>query len=236
MRLAARARRFLWGHPAWWTVGLTGLGWVYVAVSWLDEHAAHRAQGPGAALLHWLAMVAAMMLPLMWGHVSLVAERSLWRRRHRGMALFLSGYLGVWLLFGVAATVVAGGRGNPAESAGWLGLAAVWQVTRWKRAALRACHRTTPLAPAGWQADVDCLRYGAAQARHCVTSCWALMLACATGQHAWWLMGGLTAFVVAERMADRPRQGRFAGVLLAGAAGAFAVPFLDGLVELRIWQ
>lgn len=235
MRLAARVRRFLWQHPAWWTVALAGAGWVYLAVSWLDEHAAHRAHGPGLALLHWLAMVAAMMLPLMWGHVSLIAERSLWRRRNRAIAVFLISYVGVWVLFGLPAALVFGG-GKAAGAAVWLGLAAVWQVTRWKRAALRACHRTIPLAPAGWRADADCLRYGWNQARHCVTSCWVLMLACAAGQHAFWLMGGLTAFVVAERMADRPRQGRFAGVLLAGAVGAFAVPFLDRLVELRIWQ
>jgi len=229
-------RRFFWRYPAWWTMALAGWGWLYLGVSWLDEHAAHRQPQLARSALHWLAMVAAMMLPLMWGHVSLIAQRSLWRRRHRAIALFLASYAGIWLLFGFVAIVLFPTAGRPLLAAATLVVAALWQVTPWKRLALLACHRTVPLAPVGWRADLDCLRYGCNTARTCVTSCWALMLACAAGHHAFWLMTAATVFVVTERMADRPRHLRFAGALFLAAMGVASRPFLDRLVELRLWQ
>ena len=157
-------------------------------------------------------MAAAMMLPLVWGHAGLIAQRSLWHRRHRAIALFVATYLALWFVYGLVAVMVL--RWNVAVL---LLVAAIWQVTPWKRLALAACHRTVPLAPVGWKADRDCIRYGGKVAGNCLLSCWALMLVCTANHQSPWLMIGLTAFVVKERMVQQPRQTQFALALLTGA-------------------
>lgn len=202
-------RSFLWRHPEWWTLALGAAGWVYLLLPTRHHHG-HEAGL--SRLLHWAAMIIAMMFPLLIGHLRVVANRSLWRRRHRAMALYLAGYAAPWLVYGalvmpVVATV-------PFATSLGLGVAAVWQLTPWKRLGLLACHRTEPLAPLGWRADQDCLRYGWNSARHCLLSCWALMLSCASSHDVIWLMPTLTAFTWVERVANRPRQQRFSFVLL----------------------
>jgi predicted metal-binding membrane protein len=164
-------------------------------------------------------MSAAMMLPLVWGHVSLIAQRSLWHRRHRAIALFIGTYLAIWMIYGVLAGMAL------RWSAGILLLvAAIWQLTPWKRFALAACHRSVPLAPFGWKADRDCLRYGIHVARNCLLSCWALMLVCTANHGTLWLMIALTAFVLKERTVERPRHTRFALALVTCAVVATVVP------------
>jgi uncharacterized membrane protein required for colicin V production len=47
-------------------------------------------------------MTVAMMFPAMVGPAHGTAIRSLWTRRNRAIAIFLFGYLIVWMLMGVA--------------------------------------------------------------------------------------------------------------------------------------
>ncbi len=54
----------------------------------------------------WMLMVVAMMFPLVIGSVRTVAARSLWRRRHRAIAGFLTGYAGAWFLVGLVASML----------------------------------------------------------------------------------------------------------------------------------
>lgn len=207
-------RDFLRRYPVWWTAALTVLAWGYLCISVFDPHAAHH-----GGQLHSLAMSAAMMLPLIWGHASLIAQRSLWYRRHRAIALFIGTYLAIWFLYGVLAGMAL------SSTAGIMLLAAaIWQLTPWKRFALAACHRTVPLAPFGWKADRDCIRYGVHVAGNCLLSCWALMLVCTASHGSLWLMIALTAFVVKERTEERPRHARFALALATGAVVAAVVP------------
>ena len=215
-------KRTLRLYPEWWTVSLSALAWVWIVVqawspngSHRHDHAAMLAQAHGACLpfwtglWHWFVMVAAMMLPFVTGTVHLTAARSMWARRHRAIAGFLSGYLSLWSLAGAIALVVLAGlqrsyRLSPAlAGAAGFGMAALWQVTRAKRRALVSCHRSVPLAPRGWRADGDCFRYGWTIGSSCLTNCWALMLACALAGHSLpaMLCGGAVGF--AERSAPQ---------------------------------
>lgn len=210
------SRAFFWRHPEWWTVLLAICAWCWLGVSWLDPHSAHHPFRIPSEALHWAAMTAGMMFPIVLGHVSLIAQRSLWRRRHRAIAVFLAAYLTLWVLYGLAISAVF--HWSVRLSAGMcLLLAALWQLTPWKRLALLGCHRTVPLAPAGWHADRDCLRYGCSVARNCVLNCWPLMMACAAARHSPWLIVALTVFLLKERTVLRAEPRYFAFALLTGA-------------------
>ena len=139
-------------------------------------------------LWHWTIMVAAMMLPLQIGPVRLTAERSLWPRRERSIASFLAGYAGIWILTGVP-LAWADAQFHIQHRLDWRIGAAIailaysaWFASAWKAAAARRCHRAPRLAPVGWQADLDCTRYGCTSAGWCVLNCWPLMIGC-------WLTG-----------------------------------------------
>jgi predicted metal-binding membrane protein len=165
-----------------------------------------------ADVFWWLVMIMAMMFPMVLTPVRNTAARSLWRRRHRAIGGFLLGYLGPWMVFGIAAAAIMSGLRTqtwlqPAAAAGLgFGLAVLWQTTSMKRRALLACHRTLPIAPNGWRADRDCLRYGWMTGISCLVSCWALMLACVLAGHSIPAMLCATAIGWTERNTARPNQ------------------------------
>ena len=223
-----RWRRLSWPHPEWWSLALCAAAWV--AILWgggplsAGPHAshghAHQAgvgaastgghAGWGAGTFWWLVMIVAMMFPMLLDPIRTTAERSLWRRRHRAIGGFLIGYLAPWMMFGVVASAAASllqmySGLQPAAAAGF-GAALLWQVTPLKRRAVLACHRTLPIAPAGWRADRDCLRYGWVVGSSCLVSCWALMLACLLAGHNLQVMIGATAVGWTERSMARPNQ------------------------------
>lgn len=171
-------------------------------------------------------MVVAMMFPMVIEQVRFTAARNLWRRRHRAIAGFLLGYLGTWMLFGVAVSAASGLL--PTQSRMWAAAgffaALPWQFTPAKRRALTGCHRTMPFAPGGWRADRDCLRYGCAVGRSCVVSCWVLMLACALAGHGLAAMAGAAAVGWAERNRTRPGQ-----PVLCAVIAALALAYAAGL-------
>jgi predicted metal-binding membrane protein len=217
-----------WPYPEWWSVVLYFGAWLLLAFkagigTAMPGHVHHASAStvvqqsttvgwPGQ-MLWWLAMVVAMMFPLLTAHVRNTAARSLWHRRHRAIGGFLGGYLGPWLVFGMAAS----GGLVILEKQNWFlaghfdlwafGMALIWQLMRAKRRSVLACHRTRPLAPTGWRADRDCLRYGWQIAGSCVTSCWALMLACMLAGHSVPTMVGITTIGLFER--SNPRSNQF---------------------------
>jgi predicted metal-binding membrane protein len=233
-RVPSAWRMRAWRHPEWWSLGLAALAWAAIVAgaasvhgSDAHGHAAHAgmAAGTGFPWLReagaWLLMVAAMMVPLVAGPVVTTAERSRWGRRDRAVAGFLAGYLGLWLaagllvLGGVAMTGADRWWRSPWAVAGGFALAAAWQVTPLKRRALRSCHRTVPLAPDGWRADLACVGYGGRIGRSCLASCWAPMLACLLAGHAVWAMAAVGAIGFAERARPRPNPWAHALVFLA---------------------
>jgi hypothetical protein len=152
---------------------------------------AHNHQtGLSGSWWHWMLMVAAMMLPLQIDKVRLIAERSLWSRRHRAVAGYLFGYLAVWAAAGLALAwaFTAFGIMNQLDwtvgAAMGFVLAAAWLISPWKAVASRMCHRTVPLSPGGWSADRDCIRFGWLAGCACALNCWPLMLVCWLSGHS----------------------------------------------------
>ncbi len=218
------ARRFVWRHPHWWAIALCASAWGWLALRWWGSRHAH-----GLELFDWTLMVGAMMLPLVFAHLRVVAARSVWRRRQRAMAAFLCGYAAISLLAGVliialvgAAEVFGPNFGSPALVAGGFVLAAAWQISPLKRRALTACHRTMPLAPHGWRAHRDCLRYGCIIGRSCFVSCGGLMLACVLAGHSLPAMVLATVVAGTERVSARA-DGWTTSAALALVAGAHLV-------------
>lgn len=136
-----------------------------------------------AAAEHWFLMIAAMMLPLLVVPIRQVAFRSYRWRRGRAIAGFLAGYGAAWMFAGagvmgfllipdVAALIAVPATGSMALLA-----AAGWQLSPWRAAAMRKCHRSVALTPRGAAADLDCMRFGISHGAACITVCLPLMLA-----------------------------------------------------------
>ena len=237
-------KRLSWPHPEWWSLCLCVAAWILILwkaipmSAGMDMAHGHHHQAMTTAIspneqvawtaeaFWWLVMVAAMMLPIVRDPIHTTAERSLWRRRHRAIGGFLLGYLGPWMLFGLVASAALFGlrmkswlEPTVAAAIGF-GVAVLWQLTTTKRRAVLACHRTLPIAPTGWRADRDCMRYGWMVGSSCIVSCWALMLACMLAGHGIPAMVCATAVGWSERNKPRPNQ-----LVLCAVMAAFALTY-----------
>jgi hypothetical protein len=219
--------RFFWTHPEWWTLVLVALAWgiVVAPAGGHPEHAHHTMPVPDTMpfqgeFLHWGLMVVAMMVPLMLEPLRWVAFQSYRHRRHRAMLLFLLGFLLPWMVVGIG---VAGLRTldwshNPLLASGTFGLAALWVLVPVRMQALVCCHLRLPLAPAGWKADRDCLRFSFLVGASCVGVCGLLMLACAlTGHNLIAMLGGTVLGALEYRAFRPPTRPIVAGTLLLAA-------------------
>jgi hypothetical protein len=224
----AWARRFGWSHPEWWTACGAWLAWVPLVAHGLaaGRHAHCAGTSLGQEWTRWMLMVAAMMVPLNLHSVRQAAFRSLRGRRHRAVGVFLLGYLAPWAALGLA-EALASRLPLPRGLAGVAGFvaAAVWMTTPVYARAVVACHRIVPLAPRGWRADADCLRFGASVGGACLLACWASMTACALSGHSLPAMLGGAAIGAIERTSFRLRARRTAVAMLGlaiavGALGA----------------
>jgi predicted metal-binding membrane protein len=204
-----RLRRIGWRHPEWWVALVAAAAWTFmVDTSFRHATHAHAVSGASHGIIATAVMVTAMMLPLALANVRHVALSSLWRRRHRAIAAFLVGYLCCWA---VAQTVIQGTLGFLTPLLGWTsvaGLATVtavlWDVSPGRRRRLRRCELTVPLAPRGWRADTDCIRYGVITGLSCVTTCWALMVTAAAFSHSILVMAVVFGVQVSDRYQRRP--------------------------------
>ena len=177
----------------------------------------------------WVVMAVAMMLPGALPALSHVSTHSFRRRRGRAMTLFAVAYIGVWTMFGAVALVGAGAL--PASPGVELGLALMvavaWELTGYKRRALRDCHRGVPLPPRGWAANAGVARFALVNVGACVRACWPVMLAMAfvPGSQMWIWMPALTGLMWAEKLASRPRWATrvVAAALTVAAVAALAL-------------
>jgi predicted metal-binding membrane protein len=183
----------------------------------------------GGQLLGWVQMTVAMMGPSALAGIRHTGLNSLRWRRNRAMSEYAIAYLGVWVIFGVVALVLAHSIGGARS---WVGLgvvlvaAAVWELLPAKRRFLRACHRARPLPPKGRAAELGSMRFGLRSGLACLGSCWCVMLVmiAAPAAHLAWMVG-LTVLVTSERFLERPRRAVEVGatVLAMAALGALAV-------------
>lgn len=192
------------------------LALVVSAWTWMLLHAASSprftccTQRPSASedAIAWAAMVVAMMLPTTVVSMRDVASRSYRARRLRAVAAYATGYLAPWLLLGLVVVVSRrfGVAHETSVAAGLCVFAAAWVFLpaheRWHR----MCHRTIPLYPVGWRADLDAIRQGWANGIPCVAMCWPLMLACTITNHNVVMMFGCTALVFYEKRMFRLRR------------------------------
>jgi hypothetical protein len=207
-------------------LAICGLAWVVMlGHGWQrGGHRIHHSVTFRQEFAAWMWMVAAMMIPQVLYEVRRTADDSLWGRRNRAVVGFLAGYLGPSLAAGMGAAFLCQGSWTHALAAPALGFAAAaaWMLLPGRRRVLIACHRRLPLAPTGWRADYDCLRYGVTIGGACLRKCWPLMLACAFSGHSLVAMAGGMIVGVVERRSFRPtKQYAFWGAL--GLAGYFAV-------------
>lgn len=186
-------------------------------------------------LAGWAAMMATMMLPsalpMIRVFVRLVAADA--PRPWVRTAVFVSGYLVVW----VAVGVVVWALGPLADAlvmadmqqqlvAGTLLVAGVYQLTPLKRVCLRACRTPMDFLVTHWYAGVGgALRLGAAHGWYCFGCCWALMalfVFVGTMDALW--AAGIAAMVFVERVLPRGEvAGRLAGAGLMAAAAVLIV-------------
>jgi predicted metal-binding membrane protein len=203
---------------------------------------------PGMAefVLIWTVMMAAMMLPSVLPTVLLFATVSRSRTqlgfRPAPTVVFVTGYLGAWMLTGVA----AGGFTQVSEAAlllprsmlvgGALSLGGLYQLTRWKARCLGHCRTPLHFFMEQWRdGALGALGMGAHHGLYCVACCWGLMLALlALGMMSPAWMGLITLLIAVEKIAPRGEQvalaGGVLGILLGSAIalGWLSLPPMTG--------
>ena len=208
--------------------------------------------GPGTALGAlgwftgvWAVMMAAMMLPSLAPTAAVYA--ALVRREPSRVLVFTGGYLLVWSAAGVVAYALFElGKGLFANGLAWQGggrwlaagvllLAALYQLTPFKRACLTRCRSPLRFLRASWQdsrsgAFVMGLRSGG----WCLGSSWALMAALfALGVMSLTWMALIAGLVALEKVGPWGRAAKMvsACVLVVLAVAILAVPHdVPGLV------
>jgi predicted metal-binding membrane protein len=191
------------------------------------------------ALLMWIAMVLAMMLPTAGPMVltyAEIAETAAARREPVASPLTLTaGYTVVWLGFALAATLLQWGLArltllDPAMASAsglfsgviFIG-AGAYQFSALKHACLTRCQRPFPYLFANWTtASARVLGLGLRQGLDCLGCCWALMLVMfAVGLMNLVWMAALGLIMAAEKMTTRAWFSRVVGFVFLGVGAVF---------------
>lgn len=182
----------------------------------------------GLVLAMWAIMMAAMMVPSAAPVLLLFAAlcRQLQAPKvHAAWLAFLAGYLAVWCLFSVGATLVQWGLLEATlvspmmqASSRWLGGAllvatGVYQLTPLKQTCLSKCRSPLPFMAARWRAGVrGAWTMGLQHGLRCLGCCWLLMLLLFVlgVMNLWWIVV-LTLFVLLEKTLPASRWFSAAG-------------------------
>ena len=125
----------------------------------------------------WLAMILAMAPLLLLREIGRLWRTSLRRLRDLTLACFLCGYVGIWLLAGVALAMLSGWVSVRSERiAVAVLLVALWHCSPARQRCLNACHRVPSLRVFGMAALWDSLRYGVSTGWYCTGACGLAML------------------------------------------------------------
>ena len=207
-------------------IGLAAISWLYIylQMSPMDEMAMPVAFSPWTAadfalnVAIWWVMMPGMMLPSAAPMILTFATVNR-RKRARGQpfvptAVFTTGYLTAWGLFGIAATLADWGleqtalmspmtqRLTPALGAALIVVAGVYQLTPFKYVCLTHCRSPFDFVLNHWRdGAVGALRMGFEHGLYCLGCCWFLMaLLFAAGTMSLLWMAAITAFVLAEKL------------------------------------
>jgi predicted metal-binding membrane protein len=136
---------------------------------------------PASLAAGWALMLLAMMSPIVIPPLYYIRLRSFTNRRARSTALFLAGYIAIWMVAGsvllaieLAANLLA--PQSYLTAAAVVLIALVWQFSPIKQRCLNRCCAYPVLSAFGVAADFDALRFGLTHGVWCAISCWALML------------------------------------------------------------
>jgi predicted metal-binding membrane protein len=218
-----------------------GLAWW-----WTVKRMAGMDTGPGAGLGTlgwftgvWVVMMAAMMLPSLAPTAAVYA--ALVRREPSRVVLFAGGYLLVWSAAGVVAyalfelgkslfaNALAWHSGGRWLAAGVLVLAALYQLTPYKRAFLLRCRGPLRFLGMTWRdSRSGAFAMGLRSGRWCLGCSWALMAALfSLGVMSLTWMALIAGLVALEKLGPWGRmvRGATAGVLVVLAVAILALPY-----------
>ncbi len=186
----------------------------------------------GLVLLMWTIMMVGMMVPtaapmtLTYAAVARKAARD--QTPVPPTMVFAAGYVVLWTLFSVLATLAQWGLDqaavlspvmvttSPALGAGLLIVAGTYQLTPFKRACLDHCRSPAHFLSAHWKQGIrGAFRMGMEHGAFCVGCCWALMGLLFVGgvMNLLWV-AAIAFFVLLEKVMP---QGRLASGVTGGA-------------------
>lgn len=193
------------------------------AVFGLAEDRGSAATGAAVYIGGWVLMTTATMLPTTFPLLQIFHRMTRGRDDRVGLlSLVIAGYLGAWLLFGVAAHAADFALHAALGGGGWLQanarlfgtalllLAGAFQFTRMKYRCLDKCRAPLSFVVQHWRggdARAQALLIGAHHGAFCVGCCWALMLlmfAVGSGNLGWML--ALGAVMALEKNAPWGRR------------------------------
>lgn len=244
-------------HDRWLTAGALGLvvllSWAWIVPMARDMYGSM--SGPAAWMMTerwdvahlalllsmWIVMMVGMMLPsaapTLLLYATIVRKTAPASHVHAQVYAFAAGYLAIWTLFSLIATLLQRLLSevfllspmmelqSRTASGVLLMIAGAYQLTPLKRACLDSCRGPVQFITQHWRAgSAGAFRMGIAHGFYCVGCCWALMLLLfAGGIMNLWVIAALTLFVLLEKLVPRGAQGgRLSGALLI-ALGAWAV-------------
>lgn len=173
----------------------------------------------------WWGMMAAMMLPVTWPWLRVLARLSARAGGAGGLPSavlpsFVTGYLLVWLGFGLGAAALQtllhshGSPDGPVLRSVVLAAAGAYQLTPLKAACLDRCRSPFSVVLARWPfGGPGAARLGVEHGVACLGCCWVLMLiGLGAGAAGWTWMAALAGLVAVEKLANAgPRVARWAG-------------------------
>lgn len=189
----------------------------------------------------WTVMMTAMMLPSAAPLVLLYAGALRAKGEHRAsrrIYAVAAGYLLVWALFSVGATVLQRVASTsvmltpmlepakPVIAAAVLAIAGIYQLTPYKRICLRVCRSPLSYLLQHWRdGTFGALRLGLDHGLFCLGCCWALMLLLfAGGVMNLIVIVALMLWVLAEKFLPCGEQtARASGIVLLGLAAWTAI-------------
>jgi predicted metal-binding membrane protein len=185
-------------NPVWTTALLLGaalVAWIVTIdrMRGMDAGPGTNLGGLGWYVGVWVTMMAAMMLPSV-APMTLLFARVSRERQERGRAfvptwVFIAGYLGTWIAYGLAAyglfRLVTGfgtdwlawDRAGPYVAGGAIAAAGIYQLSPLKEVCLRHCRGPMHYVMHGWrEGRLGALRMGAEHGLFCIGCCWGLMV------------------------------------------------------------
>lgn len=210
----------------------------------------------GIALLMWMVMAIAMMLPTAMPVIAAFGDIQS-AARAKGMQdvpdwVFTSGYLAVWAALAVTAALIQWGAGAylgdtpvlmttaPLVGGGMLVFAGLYQWSALKAACLSQCRSPMRFFMTHWRDDrMGAFRMGLRHGLYCAGCCWALMALMFVGgtMNLVW-MAVLTLVMLLEKLL--PTQSRAARVFSHGAGIVFVawggLLLVSGIMEMGLFK